>query len=217
MNDLLPIFVYLLTALVITQIPFLRVYFALCNILLHEIIWVMVEGAFINKIKLHYNRGRKLTNIEKSQVKHTLITYAGHTSESIAAIGLFYLVANQHYNYILYLFVGILGVAVILWIRNFWGFLWALSFIAFLAISIYFKYDIAIMHISILLSSLIFIQSILNGIKVCRQILIERKSPVRLGFFPGIKFIPLLMLGVVLLGQSLYAGFFIVRSVLSLY
>lgn len=217
MNHTLPIFVYLFIALIVSQIPYVRVYFSLCNTLLYEIIRVIIGGGYSKKIKLHSERSRRITNIENSGFKHTFLSYAAYTGESLAAIGLFYFVAHQNYLYILYIFMGLMAVAVLLWIRNFFGILWAVSFIVLLALPIYFRYDIAIIHIGFFLASFFLIQSIFNGIQVCRQGLLERKNPARSGLLARVRVIPAMMFGVVLLGQSLYAGYFIVIKFLSIY
>ncbi|KKI93501.1 hypothetical protein WQ54_04550 [Bacillus sp. SA1-12] len=213
-NYTFPIYVYLLTALIVSQIPYVRVYFSLCNTLLHEVIRVILTGGVFNKMTLH---NKQNLNSEHPRFTHTLINYAGYTGESLAAIGLFYLVSKQNYEYIIYLFIGVIGIAMLFWIRNVWGILWALSFSSLLALPIYFRYDILLMHISILLASFILIQSIMNGIQVCMEILLKRRNPALSGFFARIKIIPAMILGVILLGQSVYTGYFIVKNIISLY
>lgn len=217
MNHKLPIIVYLFTVLIVTRIPYIRIYFSFCNTLIHEVIGVILAGGFSKKIKLNYDRSRQITNFEHSRFKHTLKSYAGYTAESLASIGLFYFVASNDYHYILYLFIGLMVGAVLLWIRNLIGILWAISFIVLLALPIYFRYDNAIMHISIFLSSFLLIQSIINGIQVCRQSLLDRKNSPRLGILAKVRVIPSMLFGIVLLGQSLYAGYFIVKNILSIH
>lgn len=217
MNHTLPILVYLFIALIVTQIPYLRVYFSLGNTLLYEVIRVMLEGGVKKKINLHNEGSGRIINIENSRFKHILITYLAYTGASLAAIGLFYLVSNQNYYFIIYLFIALMVVAVLLWIRHFWGIIWVLSFVVLLALPMYLGQTIAIMHISIFLSSFLLIQSIMNGIQVCRQSLLERKKTAGSSMLARLKFIPAMMLGVVLLGQSLYTGYFIAIHILSLH
>jgi hypothetical protein len=215
MNHSLPILVYLFSALIVTQIPFLRGYFSLCNTLCHEVIQLVLEGKLAKKITLHNNQSGQIGNFENSRFKHTLITYAAFTGESLAAIGLFYLVSNQNYDSILYLFIGLMVVSVLLWIRNFYGIIWAVSFVVLLALPLYFSYDIAIMHISIFLSAFLLIQSIINGIKICRKSLLQRHTAS--GILAKVKLFPVMMVGLVLLGQSLYTGYFIAKKIFSLH
>lgn len=156
MNHTLPILVYLFIALIVTQIPYLRVYFSLGNTLLYEVIRVMLEGGVKKKINLHNEGSGRIINIENSRFKHILITYLAYTGASLAAIGLFYLVSNQNYYFIIYLFIALMVVSVLLWIRQFWGIIWVLSFVVLLALPMYLGQTIAIMHISIFLSSFLY-------------------------------------------------------------
>ena len=216
MNHTLPIPIYLFIALIATHIPYIRAYFSLCNTLLHEVIMVILEGRRASKIYLPNDSSKVITNAENYSFKHSLITYAGYTGQSLVAIGLFYLVSNQNYYFIFYLFIALMVIAVLLWIRNVWGIIWALSFVVLLALPMYFQYNIAIMHISIFLSSFLLMKSIMNGLQVCRQSLWERKKIAGYGFLVRLKLIPVMTLGVILLGQSLYTGYFIINHILHL-
>jgi hypothetical protein len=210
-----PILVYILISWVVTRIPFIKGYFSLCNTLLHGVIRGVLEGGLLNKINLVKNDTNRMSTIENSRFKHTIITYATYTGESLATIGLFYLVSKHNYSFILYLFIGLMVVAVFLWIHHLSGILWALSFAFLLTFPIYFNQPILVMHIGIFLSALLLVQSIKNGIQVCRRSLLERHNPGLSGFLARMKWLPALMLGVVLVGQSLFTGYFIARNILS--
>ena len=217
LNRALPILVYLFIALIVTKIPYVRVYFSNLNTLLREVIRVILEGVVANRINLQHTGSRNMTIAENSRFKNTLITYVGYTGESVAAIVLFYLVSNQSYQMIVYLFIGLIAGAAILWVRHFWSIMWALSFVVLLALPIYFGYSIAIMHISIFLAAILLVQSIVNGIRVCRQSFLERKNRSESGLFARVKFIPAMMLGIIILGQSLYTGYYIVINFLRIH
>ncbi len=206
-----PVFVYLFIALIVITIPFLRGYFSLSNTLFREGIKAILEGRMASN-----NVTRVTEEVGNTRLKHTLITYLGYTAESLAAIGLFYLVANQNYHLILYLLIGLLIVAVLLWVRRFWGILWALSFIALMALPIYLKYESVMMHLSIFLAAFFLIQSMLNGLQVLRQSLLKHRNPSEPGSFRSLKLIPAMMFGLILLGQSLLSGYFILSNILRL-
>jgi hypothetical protein len=173
-----------------------------------------LEGGF-SKIQLHKDGSAGHGSIAvTSRFKNTIITYAGYTGASLAAIGLFYLVSKQNYHMILYLFIGVLVVTVVFWIRNFFGIVWALTFAGALAVPLYFRFDLVVMHLSIFLASFILVQSILNGLQLCKQSLLERKNPTKSGLMARVRIIPALMFGGILLGQSVYTGYFIVKNIL---
>ncbi|WP_394187055.1 M50 family metallopeptidase [Metabacillus halosaccharovorans] len=206
MNHLYPLFVYLLMALIVAYIPLVRHYFSCCNKLCHEVIRLLIEGKSAKKIKI----GQKSVNLNEhshSRMKHILITYGGHTCESLVAVGLFYLVSKQNYQLILFLFIGVLVVTSLFWIRNVIGIVWALSFVTFLALPIYFKINFVIVHIGIFLASFLLIQSIINVFKIWRKSF--RKKNAEGGFFSRVKLLPIMLGCFILLGQSLYTGYFI--------
>jgi hypothetical protein len=208
-NISLPLISFLAFALLISRIPFLRVYFSLIFTLILEVIRVCLEGGG-SAIKLQKDGNSQKTGYETSKFKQALIVYAGYTATSLASIGLFYLVSVQNYQFILYLFITLLVVSLVFWIRNFFGFIWALSFTVFLALPIYFQSGIAVMHLAKFLAAVILIQSVLNAIQLCRQSWINRKSPERTGIRARLNWVPSLVVGVILLCQTAYASYFIV-------
>lgn len=216
MNSTILILIYLAAALLVTGIPFLRVYLSLCYTLLYEVICVLfLKGGFGEKIKLQRDGSWQAANHAQSRFRKALIAYAGYTGTSLTAIGLFYLESKGHYDSIIYSFIGLLVLSLLLWIRNFFGFIWALSFVSLLAVPIYFRYELAIIHISIFLASLILIQSVLNSLQLCRQSFMHRKNPARTAVLAQGALIPAVVWGIVLLSQSLFAGYFIFKNILS--
>jgi hypothetical protein len=82
------------------------------------------------------------TNNTHSYFKKALIAYVGYTATSFIAIGLFYLVSRGQYPIIIYFFIALLVISLFLWIRSFFGFIWALSFVSILALPIYFRFEV---------------------------------------------------------------------------
>jgi uncharacterized membrane protein YjdF len=218
-NVTMLILIYLGIALVGSRVPFLRVYFALCNTLVQEVVHafssLLLKGELFSKIKLHKDGTGETVNQIHAPFKKVLIAYAGYTGTSLAAIGLFYLVSRDNFDLIVYMFIGLIGLSLLLWIRNLYGFIWALSFGLLVALPIYFGNELVIMHVSIMLASVIFTQSIFQAYQLFRQSFMRRKNPHRTAALAQTALIPAVIWGVVLLGQSLYAGYFIFKNFLS--
>ncbi|MGG3887706.1 hypothetical protein [Metabacillus fastidiosus] len=206
MNDSLSIIVYLAAAFVITRIPYVRTYLSICYTLLHEVTSVLVGGR-TNKRRRLLKSYSSVETADSLTFKHDLISYISYTATILMAIGLFYLVSIDEYRLILYVLIGLMTVSMVLWIRHFLDFLWSLSFIVLLALPIYFGYEAAIMPTAIFLASYIMVQSVLNALYVCRQSFLNRK---RKGITAKIKWIPSMILALSLLGQSLFASYFVV-------
>lgn len=208
--------IYFAAALAISRLPMIRVYFSLCNTLIEKIICVLVvavtkEGKS-NKIKLYNNGSGETTSMFHSKIQKVMIVYIGYTGTLLLAMGLFYLLSLNQFHFVLYFFIGLLVISVLLWIRNLFGVIWAVSFAALLALPLYFRNELAIMHISIFLSSLILVQAIINAFQVIRQSFKTGEKP---GALAKIARIPAIICGVALLGQSLCAVYFIFNNVLN--
>ena len=132
MNVTMLILMYLTIALVGSIVPFLRVYLALCNTLVQEVVHalgsLLLKGGLFSKIKLHKDGSGETANQIHAPLKKALIAYAGYTGTSLAAIGLFYLVSKGYFDLIVYMFIGLIGLSLLLWIRKLIWFYLALSF-----------------------------------------------------------------------------------------
>ncbi|WP_180994179.1 hypothetical protein [Bacillus sp. Marseille-P3661] len=127
----------------------------------------------------------------------------------IAAIGAFYFVSTYNYRLMLYIVIGLIAVSMLLWIRRALELLWALSFIAALALPIYLGNERAIMVTASVLASYILVQSLLTSLTICKESFAHRKIK---GFVARVKWIPSIILGFLLVGQSLLAGYYIVSN-----
>ena len=210
MDSTILILMYVVIALAGTRIPYVRVFLSLCNTLVYEVIYVCLEGGVTNKIKLHKDGLGTTTNTGTSPFKKALIGYAGYTGTSIAAIGLFFLVSKGSYHLVIYIFIGLLVSSLLLWIRNLFGFIWGITFVSLLVLPLYFRYELVITHTSIFLASILFTQSILNALRVCKQSFLARENTT----FAKIKMLPSFILGLILFAQSLYGGYFIFKNFL---
>jgi hypothetical protein len=219
------ILIYLGIGLMGSRLPYIRVFLAHCHNLVSTVISVCLEGGR-NKILLLRDGTGQTTGSQTSPFKKAFISYAGYTGASVAAIGLFYLVSRGHYHLVIYLYLGLSVLALLLWIRNIFGVIWGLSIAALLALPVYFRYqtvlpvnfnfEMVLVHISIFLASVLFTQSIICAIQVCKQAFMSRSNPARKAALVQTKFIPAVILGLALFGQTLYAGYFFVQNFIHL-
>ncbi|MDQ0231819.1 hypothetical protein [Metabacillus malikii] len=206
----LPIFIYLLIAFVAFRIPYVRGYLSLFHHLLHG----MIKGIFERRL-LNKSNGITIKKRRLASLKDTISIYAAYSGVSLAIVGLFYLIANQSFQFILLLFLVLVLLSVSQWIRRITSILWVLSFGTLLALPIYFNEPIVVMHLSIFLSSYLFVHSTFHALQLCTQSLLNRKDREVSGFLTRLKWIPSLLLGLILFSQSLLIGFFIETTILS--
>jgi hypothetical protein len=206
------ILIYLVVGLVGSRLPLIRVYLAHCHNLVSTFISVCLEGGRNNKILLHTDGTGQTTGVLTSPFKKALISYAGYTGASVASIGLFYLLSRGHFHLVIYMFLGLCVLSLLIWIRNLFGVIWGLSLTVLLALPVYLQYEMVLVHISIFLASVLFIQSIICAVQVSKQSFMSRSNPDRKAALVQTKFIPVVILGLALFGQTLYAGYFFVKN-----
>ncbi|MEH7119357.1 M50 family metallopeptidase [Neobacillus vireti] len=225
MNTTTWILIYLALAMVGSMIPFLRVYFAHFHNLVNLVISACLEGG---KIYLYRDGSGQTTGSGASPFKRALISYAGYTGASIVSIGLVYLVSKGYYDLVIYFYLGLSVAALFLWIRNAFGVLWSLSTIMLLGLPIFFRYvrifdlpvnihfEMVLVHIGIFLASILFVQSMIGAFQVCRQAFMSRSNPKRKAALVQTKFIPAVVLGIVLFSQTVLAGGFFALNFINL-
>ncbi|ULT56601.1 M50 family metallopeptidase [Neobacillus drentensis] len=217
------ILIYLGAALLGSMLPFLRTYFAHFHNLVNLVISACLEGG---KIHLYRDGSGQTTGSAASPFKRALISYAGYTGASLVAIGLFYLVTRGDYHFVIYLYLGLSVVALLLWVRNAFGVVWGLSVTTLLTLPVYFRYvtvlpayvnvEMILVHLSIFLASVLFMQSMISAFKVCRQAFMSRSNPKRKAALVQTKFVPAVILGLILFSQTLFAGYFFTLNFISL-
>nr|WP_263323649.1 M50 family metallopeptidase [Neobacillus sp. Marseille-Q6967] len=202
------ILIHLAIAFGVTRIPFLRVYFSLSNRLIQEIIHIFISS--FSKGEASYKIDLKKSE-KDTGFKQGIITYLSLTCTLFVAVGLFYLVAKGSYHFILYSFILFISLSLLFWIRSFVGFMWALSFVILLAVPMYYWHELGIMHVSIFLSSFLLVHTLTNALGI---ILTSFKDGKNTKVLSKLARIPSVLLGILLVAQSLIAIFFIANNIL---
>lgn len=211
-------------------------YIALANTLIHEVfhcICAWATGGKAHAISLHHDTSGLATTSTSSRLARILVSYGGYTGSSITAIALFYLLNKGKYEYIIYVFICFAIIGLLVWTKNFiaflrdsfislfkfslykgntnlFGLVWSLGFIVILGILIYQNNLQLIQHASIFLSSIVLVESIKTAFVIFVLSIKNRKDAGDATSLAQATFIPAVIWGVVFLGQSIYAGHFIV-------
>ena len=206
-----PIIYYLVLALIISILPFLKVYFSVWNRALCKGIIASISGERLFLME----KKSKMEEIKKGGVfKGSIAQYIGYTGTLFATIGLFYLISREEYHMILYSLTGLLILVLLLWIRDFVGYIWILSMVVLLATTLYYNDEIIIKHVAILLPSIILVQSVIGSFQLLKTCFVKKEKRGRQSLIGAMKRFPSILLGVLLLVQSLVACFFIFNTFL---
>lgn len=119
--------------ILLVVVPSASVYFRMANTLIHEIGHVLMAlcmGGGVRKIELFPNTGGLATTLSPNWFSSVMIGIAGYPFASlIAAASAYAFVSWGTENYLL-VFMVILGVSLLIWVRNLFGVLWTLAFLS---------------------------------------------------------------------------------------
>lgn len=231
MEHMYLIYFYLVVAAIVTHVPYFKinVYTSLVNTLVHEIshaLCSILTGGGVKEITLHHDASglavttatvytwRDFPRNVWAWFSRVLVSYAGYTGASLSTVGLFYLLSKGKYEEILYVFVGISVITLVLWIRNTVGTIWTIFFIGVIGLALYYQLQPVILHLSVFLSTVMFIQSITTAFTICKLSIKQRKQAGDATNLAQFTFIPAFLWGTLFFVQSLYAGYYIMRQFL---
>ncbi|UFT98667.1 M50 family metallopeptidase [Radiobacillus kanasensis] len=200
---------YLLLAFFLMKTPFLGTNLRILNTVIHEfshIFVAKVTGGKGHSIKLHPDTSGSALVGSSSRWSRILSTYAGYTGSSVVAFGLFYFIDQGKHQLVMIFFLCLVVGTTILWTRNLYGILWSASFAALLYMLFHYQLEQVIFHGSMILSSIILLESILSAAHI---MYISMKSPKEAGdaaILQKTTWIPAVFWGLLFFVQALYIG-----------
>ena len=226
------IYVYLIIAFVLSNIPLLHSFIkgnarvsrvihaigmslAIANTMVHESshgLLAVLTGGRIKGISLSADTSGLAETTSNSRIARILVSYAGYTGSSLVAVGLFYLLFLAEYEWIIYFFVVLSAINWLFWVRNLFGFLWLTTFIGMMVFFLYKHFEVLLVHISILLSCMVLVQSIISAFVILKLSVTDRRNAGDATNLAKFTFIPTLVWGALFFVQSLLAASYIVKT-----
>lgn len=122
---------YLIAALIFGNIPVIGKYVAVINTFLHEVghaLMAYLLGGRVYSISLFANTEGTAVTAHGGRVAQNLTSFAGYPFSSVCGFVMVWAIKNGYSSYVLLGWCSLLIVAFFLWIRNFYGFFWSVSF-----------------------------------------------------------------------------------------
>jgi hypothetical protein len=213
MNHLTLIYIYLIIALLITNIPLVGKYIAIVNTIIHEAshcLMALLLSGKVHSISLFSDTSGEAKVSTRNWLSRVIISYAGYTGSSLAAIGLYFALFKARYELILISFIVLLIVCLLFWIRNLYGFIWTISFACIIGFIVYENISLLILHVSFLLSAIVLAQSISSAFVVLKLSFRDSKNAGDATNLANTTFLPAQLWGLLFFVQSLYAAYYIV-------
>ncbi|SDO40030.1 Peptidase M50B-like [Paenibacillus sp. yr247] len=212
MNHVTLIYIYLVIALLITNIPIVGKYMAVANTIIHEASHCLSALLFSGKVhsmSLFSDTSGEARVSTRNWMSRILISYAGYSGSSLAAIGLYFALSKARYELILISFIVLLLVCLLFWIRNIYGLIWVISFICIIGFIVYKDFGILILHASFLLSAIVLAQSVSSSFIVLKLSIRDSKNAGDATNLANATYIPAQIWGWLFFVQSLYAAYYI--------
>ena len=125
----------------------------------------LVMGGKNKGIKLFHDTSGVATFEHRNRFSRVLVFLAGYPFGSGVAFGLFYLLVHGHTNAAYWLIVATMGIGFVLWMRNLFGFLWMLSFLAVLT-AFYFYMEAYLLVGLFVFTSLVLVEGMKASVNI---------------------------------------------------
>lgn len=128
----------------------------------------LVTGGRIKEVSLSSDTSGLAEITYNSRIDKILVSYVGYTGSSLVAVGLFYLLYLGKNERIIYFFVVLSAINWLFGVRNLFGFLWLTDFIGMMVFFLYKHFEYFLVHISILLSCMVPVQSNISAFVILK-------------------------------------------------
>ncbi|MDK8642436.1 MULTISPECIES: M50 family metallopeptidase [Niallia] len=215
----LSFFIYVLIAVLITNVPLVGKYVSVIATLVHEIghgIAAILCGGRLKQIHLYANTEGMALTTHTDWFSKFITTLAGYIFTS--AFGLFsiWMISKDATKLLIFTYLAFLVLTLLLWIRNFYGFIWIISFGSLFLLLLVYSTDFYQEQIIYLITCIIFTESIKSA---CIIMYLSFKYPHDAGDATSlkeiIKVIPASIWGILFFVQSLYFGWQGIRLILN--
>jgi hypothetical protein len=128
----------------------------------HALMTLLFSGRVV-QINLFHDSGVAFTAV-KSWFARFMVSLAGYPFASLAAWLQFYFYRNGMHHVCLYIYLGVAIVNLVLWVRNTYGIIWLLCFIALLATAWYMQWEQSTCLLLFIFNSVLLLQSVWTAI-----------------------------------------------------
>lgn len=210
-------YIYLLIAYGVTLIPVIGKYFSVLNTLFHEVGHALFALLFDGKVKsivLFASTEGVATTTSRFWIARVVTSYAGYTFASFIAFLSFYFIQQDKPTFLLFGFMIAVFLSLVFWVRNWYGIVWCLSFLALCILLVIYGTTLLQHTITFFFSSILLTQSVSTAFTIFR---LSIKKPKDAGDATNLAkhtFIPAPIWGTIFFLQSLYVAFLVFKYII---
>lgn len=211
------IIIMLLITFFVLRIPILGKYLRVVNTMIHEsghAIAALLTSGKVYSISLFTNTEGLAVTGSRYWLGRVIVAISGYIFSSFFAFLTFYLYFENKYEWILYILATFCLVNMVLWVRNFYGFIWLVTFTTLLVISYLFLTPLALSYFTLIICSILLTESVTTSFVILK---LSHKQPDKAGDAKSLKeatFIPTIIWGLFFFIQSLYFSYLVIRQII---
>lgn len=197
---------FTIIAIILTNIPILGNYIRIINTLIHESghAIIAILGGKVHTISLFMNTEGVTYTSHSNWFGSFFTGIAGYVFSSIIAFLSFWLISRKQYKPLIFILLLFIGLNLLLWVRNFYGLFWLISFGAFF-IWLLFKGTASIVqNFLLIIASILLVESVTSSFTI---LLLSFMQPDSAGDATGLAkstiFIPTQIWGIFFFSQAI--------------
>jgi hypothetical protein len=204
---------YLLGVFLLGMIPVVGKYVAVINTFVHEVghaLMALLFGGSVRSISLFANTEGTAVTAHSNRLAQNLTAFAGYPFSSFCGFVMVWAIKNGYSSYLLLGWCSLLVVAFFLWIRNLYGFFWAVSFGA-LTYYVMFQHVAFKEPFAYFLAAVVVVQSVISALVIFYLSITQPENSGDASHLArSTRFIPAFVWGIVFAAQ---AGYFLINEI----
>ena len=156
----------LIVTFLIIRIPKVGAYFRVLNTLIHEVshaLMALLTNGEVYKIKLKPDTSGETVTAHSTFISKFLVALAGYPITALTATGVYWYISGGNYRLLFILFCVVSIISLLLWVRNGFGIVWLLLFIAGNVALLYFQNPLANKIVAYSFAAIIFLENIFSS------------------------------------------------------
>lgn len=163
------IILFIILAVILTQMPIIGKYFSIVNTLIHETghsIIAIVTGGRVESVSLFSNTEGATLSSYQYWIGGFLTGVAGYVFSSFMAFLFMILIYKRKSGYVLSILLGILLVSLLFWIRNPFGLFWVITVIIGFSFVLVKGSKTVLNYVALFITSLLLVESVTSAFEI---------------------------------------------------
>ncbi|MEH7126596.1 M50 family metallopeptidase [Bacillus sp. JJ1773] len=197
---------FIVIAIILTNIPFLGSYIRMINTLIHESGHALIAlfGGKVHTISLFMNTEGVTYTSHTNWFGSFFTGIAGYFFSSFIAFLSFWFISKKQYKPLIIILLLFVGLNLLLWVRNFYGIFWLISFGALFILLLYKGSVSFVQNCLLIIASILLVESLTSSFTILMLSFIQpHAAGDATGLAKTTMFIPAQLWGLFFFAQSI--------------